>query len=331
MLSEINRVKRGVQRAHPEGHHRDLLPDRRGKGPPLRRGLFLGRGLPQDLDRLRRAGATRDVLLLKAHLKRGTRLKAAGGINTLETAWELLPRWARTGWGSSRLVKLAGGLRGGNGAGGRMNEVWAHIKTFLLNKGLDIAGAAVVLVVGLWAIKLLTRLVSKSKGFRKADPGAAGFLLSFATVALKLVLFLTVISMLGIPVVNFVTILATAGAAVGLAMGVAVQPRRRRDAPVFSAPSRWAITSTRIPTRVPLTKFRFLHHPAHAGQPQNRHPQRRAFQRDDRQLFGDGRSAAGFGVHGRVCQRHRAGERRCCCAARRPTRERCPTRRRRRG
>lgn len=65
------------------------------------------------------------------------------------------------------------------------------------------------------AIKLLTRLVSKSKGFRKADPGAAGFLLSFATVALKLVLFLTVISMLGIPVVNFVTILATAGAAVG--------------------------------------------------------------------------------------------------------------------
>lgn len=99
-----------------------------------------------------------------------------------------------------------------------MNEVWAHIKTFLLNKGLDIAGAAVVLVVGLWAIKLLTRLVSKSKGFRKADPGAAGFLLSFGTVALKLVLFLTVISMLGIPVVNFVTILATAGAAVGLAM-----------------------------------------------------------------------------------------------------------------
>ena len=99
-----------------------------------------------------------------------------------------------------------------------MNEVWAHIKTFLLNKGLDIAGAAVVLIVGLWAIKLLTRLVSKSKGFRKADPGAAGFLLSFATVALKLVLFLTVISMLGIPVVNFVTILATAGAAVGLAM-----------------------------------------------------------------------------------------------------------------
>ena len=39
-----------------------------------------------------------------------------------------------------------------------MNEVWAHIKTFLLNKGLDIAGAAVVLVVGLWAIKLLARL-----------------------------------------------------------------------------------------------------------------------------------------------------------------------------
>ena len=47
-----------------------------------------------------------------------------------------------------------------------MNEVWAHIKTFLLNKGLDIAGAAVVLIVGLWAIKLQTGLVSKSKGFR---------------------------------------------------------------------------------------------------------------------------------------------------------------------
>lgn len=99
-----------------------------------------------------------------------------------------------------------------------MNEVWAHIKTFLLNKGLDIAGRGRGADRRPVAKQLLTRLVSKSKGFRKADPGAAGFLLSFATVALKLVLFLTVISMLGIPVVNFVTILATAGAAVGLAM-----------------------------------------------------------------------------------------------------------------
>lgn len=53
------------------------------------------------------AGATReDVLLLKAHLKKGTRLKAAGGINTLETAWELLTLGADR-LGSSRLVKLA--------------------------------------------------------------------------------------------------------------------------------------------------------------------------------------------------------------------------------
>lgn len=53
------------------------------------------------------AGATReDVLLLKAHLKKGTRLKAAGGINTLEAAWELLTLGADR-LGSSRLVKLA--------------------------------------------------------------------------------------------------------------------------------------------------------------------------------------------------------------------------------
>ena len=52
------------------------------------------------------AGATReDVLLLKAHLKKGTRLKAAGGINTLEAAWELLTLGADR-LGSSRLVKL---------------------------------------------------------------------------------------------------------------------------------------------------------------------------------------------------------------------------------
>lgn len=73
----------------------------------MRRGLLFGRGLPQDLDRLRQRGATReDVLLLKAHLKKGTRLKAAGGINTLETAWELLTLGADR-LGSSRLVKLA--------------------------------------------------------------------------------------------------------------------------------------------------------------------------------------------------------------------------------
>ena len=39
-------------------------------------------------------------------MKKGTRLKAAGGINTLETAWELLTLGADR-LGSSRLVKLA--------------------------------------------------------------------------------------------------------------------------------------------------------------------------------------------------------------------------------
>lgn len=117
-----------------------------------------------------------------------------------------------------------------------MNGIWEHIKTFLLNKGLDIVGAAVVLAVGLWAIKLLMRLVARSKGFHKADPGVAGFLLSFVTIALKLVLFLTVISMLGIPIVNFVTVLATAGAAGWLGdAGLAGQSCRRCDAFVFQA------------------------------------------------------------------------------------------------
>ena len=184
-----------------------------------------------------------------------------------------------------------------------MNEVWAHIKTFLLNKGLDIAGAAVVLIVGLWAIKLLTRLVSKSKGFRKADPGAAGFLLSFATVALKLVLFLTVISMLGIPVVNFVTILATAGAAVGLAMQGSLSNLVGGVMLLFFKPFKvgdYIDTHTDAGTVDKISIFYTT-----LLTPDNR---KIAFQRDDRQLFGDGRSAAGFGVHGRVCQRHRAGE-----------------------
>ena len=99
-----------------------------------------------------------------------------------------------------------------------MDYILDRLKDFFLTKGLDILGALVVLVVGLWLIRLAVKIISKSKAFRKADPGVSGFLNSFISIALKVVLFLTCISMLGIPIVNFATLLGTVGVAAGLAM-----------------------------------------------------------------------------------------------------------------
>ncbi len=78
--------------------------------------------------------------------------------------------------------------------------------------------AIVVLIIGIWIIKAIDHSLSKSKALSTVDPTIKRFTLSAIKICLYIVLFISVIGILGIPMASIITVLASAGLAVGLAL-----------------------------------------------------------------------------------------------------------------
>ena len=93
-----------------------------------------------------------------------------------------------------------------------------HVISILIEYTPRVLGAIIVLIVGLWLIKRLSKLATKSMANRDLDVSLRTFLRSLISVGLKVVLIVTVAGMIGIGTTSFVTILGAAGLAVGLAL-----------------------------------------------------------------------------------------------------------------
>ena len=99
-----------------------------------------------------------------------------------------------------------------------MENFLDQLITFVTGYGLKLVGSLILLVVCWKLIGALTKFIGKNKHFEKIDPGAKGFLITFISVVLKVVLVLTVAGNLGVPMTNVVAIVGSCGLAVGLAM-----------------------------------------------------------------------------------------------------------------
>lgn len=84
--------------------------------------------------------------------------------------------------------------------------------------GFRLIGAIIVLIVGLKLSGFVAKKMSKGKGFTKLDVNVQSFLTSFTKIALNVVVLLSVAFILGIPTASFITMLASAGVAIGLAL-----------------------------------------------------------------------------------------------------------------
>ena len=78
--------------------------------------------------------------------------------------------------------------------------------------------ASIVLVMGFWLIKKLTRISEKAMQRRDLDISLRTFLKSLIGIGLKILLLITVAGMVGIQTTSLVTVLGAAGLAVGLAL-----------------------------------------------------------------------------------------------------------------
>jgi len=89
---------------------------------------------------------------------------------------------------------------------------------FILNFGPKLLGAIIVLFVGFWASNFLTRLLVKLMNAREVDASLVSFTKSFIRIALKILVVITVMGMVGIAMTSFIAILGAAGLAVGFAL-----------------------------------------------------------------------------------------------------------------
>ena len=82
----------------------------------------------------------------------------------------------------------------------------------------SLISAALILIIGLWIVRVINRLVRKFFEKKDYDLALESFLQSFINIALKVVLFILVITQLGVQSSSLIAIVAPAGLAVGLAL-----------------------------------------------------------------------------------------------------------------
>lgn len=99
---------------------------------------------------------------------------------------------------------------------------WKSIFSFLLefatSFGIKLLGAIIILVVGLKCTSWIAKLIRTSSKLDKLEVSLRSFLASFIKIALYIVLVITVAMILGVPATSFITILASCGVAIGLAL-----------------------------------------------------------------------------------------------------------------
>lgn len=84
--------------------------------------------------------------------------------------------------------------------------------------GPPLLKALLVLLIGSWLIKRLNNLVLKALNKGTFDQSLKTFLASLLKFALYVMLFITVLGIVGVPMTSFLTILGAAGLAIGLAL-----------------------------------------------------------------------------------------------------------------
>ncbi len=99
-----------------------------------------------------------------------------------------------------------------------MEAFWNSVLELCTTVGASLLYAVIVLVVGLKLVKWFVKWVTRSKGFAKLDPGVQSFVRSGLSILLNVLVLISVAVILGIPTTSFITMLASAGVAIGLAL-----------------------------------------------------------------------------------------------------------------
>jgi small conductance mechanosensitive channel len=104
-----------------------------------------------------------------------------------------------------------------------VNKYLEKITDFGFEYVPKLIGGIIVLIIGLWVTKIITKAVGKSLEKSKMDQSLVPFLKSITNIVLKVLVGITVMGMIGIQMTSFVAIIGAAGLAVGMALSGTLQ------------------------------------------------------------------------------------------------------------
>ena len=85
-------------------------------------------------------------------------------------------------------------------------------------QGMKLLGGLLVLAVGLFLVHWILKFISRNERFLKIEPTLKGFLMNLLKIVLYIMVILTAAGAMGVQMTSIVTVLASAGVAVSLAM-----------------------------------------------------------------------------------------------------------------
>ena len=97
----------------------------------------------------------------------------------------------------------------------RASQAWIPL---VMQYGSRLLLAIVTLTIGWWVINKFTGKLGKLLALRNADLALQGFISTLANIAFKIMLMVSVASMIGIETTSFVAAIGAAGLAIGLAL-----------------------------------------------------------------------------------------------------------------
>ncbi|MFA9391907.1 MAG: mechanosensitive ion channel family protein [Prolixibacteraceae bacterium] len=104
-----------------------------------------------------------------------------------------------------------------------LDQVMESAKAYISLYGLRLVGAIILLIIGIWVINIFVSKLRKGLMKKLNDASLVSFTVSFVGVLLKIMLIISIMSMIGIQMTSFIAILGAAGFAVGMAMSGTLQ------------------------------------------------------------------------------------------------------------
>jgi small conductance mechanosensitive channel len=98
-----------------------------------------------------------------------------------------------------------------------------QIQDLVIKYGGQLLLAIITLIIGLWLISRLMKGMKKVFHSRGFDQALQSFLLNLTGIALKVMLIISVVAMLGVKMTSFIAVLGAAGLAIGMALSGSLQ------------------------------------------------------------------------------------------------------------
>ena len=94
---------------------------------------------------------------------------------------------------------------------------YTDVNQFLVKMGTNLLICILILVIGFWLAKILSKTLRKILRKSHTDEGLVTFATSFVSMVLKILVVVTAITQIGVEMTSFVAILGAAGLAIGMA------------------------------------------------------------------------------------------------------------------